>query len=963
MPSRLVIVGLYVSLFAPVLLPQSYEGWPLAAVQLCVLASVLIIVVCMARGVAPRYRRGPLDLPILGFVLLTLVQLAVGNRVLVRWALSPPAPDGASATFPAPLWMLGTVYPRQTVDSLVMLLTYAGLYVVVVMAIRGRRQIELLIRTLILCGSVLAFVGLLDRLGSSQWLEWWNAGQRGRVAATFVNPDHFANWLVMIICLGGGYLAARRPASAAGSWADLLWTPKAREDAIRRYLPAVGLVVMAVALIFTLSRGALLGLAVALGALLALLTRMGRLRWTLLLVGTLGIATLCYAGWIGLTPLVERVSGEAIVSRWIQWQSTVPMLRDFPILGVGLGAYRDIYARYQPLALDPAGYFYPYAHNDVLQLLVETGVLGGVLAVWAIGAVLRHLHRHLVGPDHRTDPFSVGIAIGAASGLLAFGVHSLFDFSARIPADGLLAAALLGIMRVWLETRFMRSRGHELAEANEPRSRPRAWLPITVSAAVAVLIAFAVLRTAVDDAFLDRSKTPGDRALKTLDVALTIDPDNAPALRRRARFLTYRATSPEAGAASLQSIEDLQRAVRDGRRAVALRPTNGAIHEGLGISLQALAEREATNAPAYHAQALTHIARAVMLSPDDASRYATLARVAASPPKPDLHAALDAAGQAIRRDPDWLTSLAPRLLALRPSAAQWSALVPSRLVDQLELASWLESQNELPAAEVLYRGAVNAADSADKPLALWMVARLLLRRADPAAAKHALESALALSPGNPELHLTRADALARDDQAAALNDYRQAANLAAAQAEPSPRRLLFNVDDRRLLALIAAQRDGATELSPLRYQVALGRYLTDHRLWTEALDVWEAVTSQAPDNAAAHFYKGAALDGLGRRREALAAYQQAVSRDAGRPTYRMRLASRLWEGEHYYQAIGEWRAVVAAEPKNVEALLALARAYEKVGDRVEAFRSYRVVFGVDPQNTEARRALSRFGAL
>jgi len=45
-------------------------------------------------------------------------------------------------------------------------------------------------------------------------------------------------------------------------------------------------------------------------------------------------------------------------------------------LGVGLGAYREIYFRYQPLAYAPHEVYYPYAHNDVLQFVIETGVLG-----------------------------------------------------------------------------------------------------------------------------------------------------------------------------------------------------------------------------------------------------------------------------------------------------------------------------------------------------------------------------------------------------------------------------------------------------------------------------------------------------------------------------------------------------------------------------------------------------------
>lgn len=966
MSNKILILGLYVSLFAPVLLPQSYEGWPLAGVQLCVLASVVIVVVQMARGLAPPYRRGPLDLPILGFVALALVQLLVSNRILVRWALSPPSPEGIPPALPTPAWTLGTVYPRQTLESLVLLLTYAGLYVVVVVVIRRRRQLESLVRALILCGSVLAFAGLIDALGGSQWLEWWNEGERGRVTATFINPDHFANWLVMIMCLGGGYLAARRRAPGRRSWAELLWMPKAREDAIRRYLPAIGLVVMAVALIFTLSRGALLGLALALVALLAGLARLGRVRWTLAAIAALGIATLCYAGWIGLTPLVERVTGDTYRGRGIQWMSTLPMVRDFPLLGVGLGAYRDIYPRYQPLALSPDTYFYPYAHNDVLQLIVETGALGGLLLVWAVWRALRFLHGHLLRPDHRTDPFSVGIAIGAATGLLAFCVHSLFDFSARIPANGLTAATLLGIVHVSLQTRFLKHRRDDAPVPAEPPRRPGAWLPITGSAVVAALIGVVVLRATVGDALVERSRASAGRALRTLDIALKIDSNNVQALLRRARLLHARATSsesPRSPAASSQPVEDLRQAASDGRRALALRPTDSGTHETLGLTLQGLAERDPANAPLHRAQAIAHLRRAVSLAPDYSYHYARLARVAAAPPQPAIGIALAAARAAIERDPTWVRSLGPWLLPMQPSAAQWSALAPRRLADQLELADWLETQNRLAEAEVVYREAVDLAEGNEKPLALWMLARLRLRRSDATGAKHAVAAALTASPANPELHLTRGDASALQNQAAALDDYRQAATLAAAQAESNPRRLPFDVDDRRLRALIAARRDGATGLEPLRYQIALGRYLNDRRLWAQALDIWGPITAQRPEDAAAHFFKAAALDGLGRRGEALNAYQQAVSRDAGNPAYRMRLASHLWEAEQYYQAIAEWRAVVAAEPKNVEALLALAKAYDKVGDRVEAFRQYRAIVDVNPADVEARRALVRFGAL
>src|SRR6185503_7592083 len=129
--------------------------------------------------------------------------------------------------------------------------------------------------------------------------------------------------------------------------------------------------------------------------------------------------------------------------------------------------YQELSPHYQPATLKPGVLLVNQAHNDWLQLAVELGPLGILLAGWAVIRVARDLvGAHLVGRGHcpvgggedeyarRNDPFSVGVAIGVIGGLTALMVHSLVDFPTRIPAVGLLAAALLGTATVALHTRF-----------------------------------------------------------------------------------------------------------------------------------------------------------------------------------------------------------------------------------------------------------------------------------------------------------------------------------------------------------------------------------------------------------------------------------------------------------------------------------------------------------------------------
>src|SRR5262249_57373192 len=93
------------------------------------------------------------------------------------------------------------------------------------------------------------------------------------------------------------------------------------------------------------------------------------------------------AAGIGLEPLLARVRHGEYASRWIILVTTLPMVASFPVLGVGLGAYGDIYGRYQPAALQPGKLQTWTVHNDFVQLTVELGLIGAaivLLMLWRV---------------------------------------------------------------------------------------------------------------------------------------------------------------------------------------------------------------------------------------------------------------------------------------------------------------------------------------------------------------------------------------------------------------------------------------------------------------------------------------------------------------------------------------------------------------------------------------------------
>jgi tetratricopeptide (TPR) repeat protein len=874
---------------------------------------------------------------------------------------------------------------------LVVLLTYAGAYLLVVNVVRTREQLDRLVGILVSFGGLLAFCAVLDYLTGRAWLlSWRDRPLGGRLAGTFPNPDHFAAWLAMLICLGLGWLAARR-SNRDGRLAPRFRSREGREAAVRAYLPFISLVVMALALILTLSRAGVLSLLLTFVILLLLLGRLGRIRWSLTVISVLVVVALGYAAWIGLEPFLARVKHTDYASRLVLAITTVPILRSFPLWGVGLGAYGDIYGHYQPAVLEPGKIDVRMAHNDLLQLLVELGIVGAVpvvLMIWRVGRDL--VGAHFLGRAdcpvgggeaegaRRHDPFSVGIAVGAVGAVLALLVHSLFDFSAHIPANGVLAAACLGIATVALHTRFEVGGARPLT-AVRTRAVAGTRVAFVVVATVASVILLTlvpwILRPPLATDRLNEATRPGiDRptALRWAEAALAVSPRDERARATRARLRLEAALEtwnlgvtldgrvlPSWDERRATSLPLVRGAIEDYRTALAGTPVDPFLHESLARAYWTLSLLDTEHAPQHLAAALASFSRAVESAPESPYAYRSLAFFAVPLGGRFTDVGLRAARSMVERDPTLLAELVDRFVGLRLSASQWVTAVPDSMLDRLALGALLEQRGLLPEAAHAYAQAREIAPARDSVVPRWLLARLLLRQGHGREALAELGHALVQDPANPELHLERARALANLGDASALDAYR----LAVLNAEVRMRQLAddgqpFGPLPPRARALVS-DATGGQPITPGRYRRAFAQYLTDHKLWDEARQQWEIVLREIPADAGAHFAYGVTLDGLGQRDQAIDAYRRAVALDTSTVQFRLRLAERLWASDQYYQAMNEWRTILGQAPGNLEARLALARAYVKSGQRNEAVLEYRRLLLIAPDQPEVRRELAR----
>jgi O-antigen ligase/polysaccharide polymerase Wzy-like membrane protein len=304
----------------------------------------------------------------------------------------------------------------------------------------GVRQIARAVSALGLGVSLLAVAQAATANGRIYWT--FATGFEGPPPfGPFVNRNHFATWAIMAVPLCFGYLAARLGTDR----------PAPKHSSLRRRIvlsidPRTAWLTMAggtmlVALLLSLSRSGVLalGISTAITFLIAR-RRLEHRHRRLVLQATLAILVLAVL-WSDVPALMRRAAGAptAVADRLTIWRESLPIVRDFWQVGTGAGTYQVAMAVYQ--RSDRSVYF-NQAHNHYLQIAVEGGVLILALAIGCAAAFVREARRRIAADTSGL----VLIRVGAACGLGAVALQSVWETGLVMPANAALAAVLAAIV-------------------------------------------------------------------------------------------------------------------------------------------------------------------------------------------------------------------------------------------------------------------------------------------------------------------------------------------------------------------------------------------------------------------------------------------------------------------------------------------------------------------------------------
>jgi len=333
-----------------------------------------------------------------------------------------------------------------TRGELLKYIAYISLFYLTVSVVNSRFRVKILIYTMVIVGTAEAMIGLLGYFTGHEVISFAFMGDLNKdyTIGTFVNRNHYANFMAMIVPLGAGLaFSDMRYISSAINLKDKL-IHCIDELFSHKSILTLLIIVMLSAIVLSESRGAVLSLFVASILVLMLTKRSNKYgywsRYKIPIYVSFVIAIVI--AWNGIGGLKERFSTENIVmDERLQLLSTgKSVLADHYLFGTGAGSFETIFLVYRDESLRPI--VYDHAHNDYLETLIELGIVGTVLLGTAIFLAMFYIYDCLRKTLSR---FKKSILTGVLVSLLTMLIHASLDFSFRIPANAVYFYVILAL--------------------------------------------------------------------------------------------------------------------------------------------------------------------------------------------------------------------------------------------------------------------------------------------------------------------------------------------------------------------------------------------------------------------------------------------------------------------------------------------------------------------------------------
>jgi O-antigen ligase len=338
-----------------------------------------------------------------------------------------------------------SVEPYASRVSLYKTIAYLGVFFLSLNLLNRRSRILLVAEVLVYAAVLNAVYAVLMHLTGTDE-DWFGTPMTHsqQASGTYANRNHYAAFLYMAISLGIGLLIARLSDRKSDSFKRLV---KSTIEWILspKMVLRLCLCILVIALTTTHSRmgnTAFFSSILIAGLLGMALSRYATRNTVLLLASLIAIDLFIVGSWFGVEKLAQRLeqtTQQDVQEREEPARYTIPLIRDYPLVGAGPGSFYTTFPRYRPPSVVQ---FFDYAHNDYAQFAAESGLLG--LCLMAI-FVFMTLFVALKAQWQRRDPLMRGMSFACVMATVAILIHAWVEFNLQIPANVCLFMVLLAL--------------------------------------------------------------------------------------------------------------------------------------------------------------------------------------------------------------------------------------------------------------------------------------------------------------------------------------------------------------------------------------------------------------------------------------------------------------------------------------------------------------------------------------
>src|SRR3989339_753500 len=495
-----------ISLIALLLIftPLAYgtvQPWSILIFRLTVFSSAILYLLSILITKKIVFLRSFIYFPVIILILLAMVQIVPLPAIILKTIFpgNYAIYNELNLVDKSNLYYL-SINTFFTRTELLQYLCYCFIAFYVANKVRSVEKVKILLSIILAIGFIVSIIGII------QWIKQDSIvfGPFG----LFINYDHFGGYLNCIIPIGLGFI---------------LTDMKASKKALIGFMT----VIMSASLMLSRSRGAVLSF---LGALIFLAIilfivrkKYSRQQFIYLIVALCSIIgfILLFIYWIDWGLFVNRLKTIVLENNYFDprfkiWEDSLKAVEEFPLAGAGYGSYSCIFQKYQKNYLE---LFWRYAHNDYLQLLIETGPLGILMSIVFIVTLFKIALVRVFDTQNRQI---MGLLIGCTASFMTLTIHSFIDFNSHIPANAFLISVIIGII---LSLSYMPGNRSKY-ESIEVKIKQKHSVAVFLAGTIFVLFIFVIPSVRLYAGSYYAKMKHGDEE-SNLKMSIKMTPDNA----------------------------------------------------------------------------------------------------------------------------------------------------------------------------------------------------------------------------------------------------------------------------------------------------------------------------------------------------------------------------------------------------------------------------------------------------